>query len=138
MQKLLECRQKTHGLIIPIHHFKDAQKEKSQKVHGYRPTLTDLKGTEALYRVPNQVLLMNAPRIYKDLMAEYSYNKDIQDIMNHMFIIDVAKNREGKITEESSMIYYFAELDYGYFKEIELVKKDTSSIKIKDVGPIPI
>ena len=119
MQKMLECRQRTKGLIFLLHHFKDAQMDKANKITGYRATVVDIKGTESFRRVPNQVLMINKPELYKDLMAEY--DGDHKEILKNMFIVDTGKNREDKNNDEQGMIYYFAELDYNDFEEIEIL-----------------
>ena len=119
MQKMLECRQRTNGLIIILHHFRDAQMDKNNKTTGYRATVVDIKGTEAFRRVPNQVLMVNKPELYKDLLAEYS---DTQlEILRHIFIVDTGKNREDKNNDLRGVIYYFAELDYNDFEEVEIL-----------------
>jgi len=116
MHNLLKCRQKTGGLIIPLHHFNDAQQNKDNLKTGYRPVLKDMKGSETFRRTPNQVLLINSFNIYKDLMSEYS--GDEHEILEHIFIVDAGKNREDKINDSSSLIHFFTEMGYDQFWEI--------------------
>jgi replicative DNA helicase len=118
MHNLLKCRQKTKGLIIPLHHFNDAQQNKDNLMNGYRPVLKDMKGSETFRRTPNQVLLINSFNIYKDLMSEYT-GVD-QDILKHMFIVDAGKNREDKIGDSAALIHFFTEMAYDQFWEIPL------------------
>jgi replicative DNA helicase len=118
MHNLLKCRQKTKGLIIPLHHFNDAQQDKENLKTGYRPILKDMKGSETFRRTPNQVLLINSFNIYKDLMSEFSGAE--HDILSHMFIVDTGKNREDKINDSSALIHFFTEMAYDQFWEIPL------------------
>ena len=127
MQKMLECRQRTNGLIIILHHFRDAQMDKNNRATGYRSTVVDIKGTEAFRRVPNQVLMINKPELYKDLLAEYS--DEHLEVLRHMFIVDTGKNREDKNNDLHGVIYYFAELDYNNFEEIEILDVPEDSEK---------
>ncbi len=121
MHNLLKCRQKTKGLIIPLHHFNDAQQNKENLWNGYRPVLKDMKGSETFRRTPNQVLLINSFNIYKDLMAEYTGVE--HDLLEHLFIVDAGKNREDKIGDSSALIHFFTEMAYDQFWEIPLPDK---------------
>ena len=125
MHNLLKCRQKTQGLIIPLHHFNDAQQNKDNLKTGYRPVLKDMKGSETFRRTPNQVLLINSFNIYKDLMSEYS--GDEHDILEHIFIVDAGKNREDKINDSSALIHFFTEMAYDQFYEIPLPENNQTS-----------
>lgn len=122
MHNLLKCRQKTRGLIIPLHHFNDAQQNKENLRTGYRPVLKDMKGSETFRRTPNQVLLINSFNIYKDLMSEYC--GDEQDILEHIFIVDAGKNREDKINDSSALIHFFTDMAYDQFWEIPFPDKE--------------
>ena len=125
MHNLLKCRQKTGGLIIPLHHFNDAQQNKDNLKTGYRPVLKDMKGSETFRRTPNQVLLINSFNIYKDLMGEYS--GDEHEILEHIFIVDAGKNREDKINDSSALIHFFTEMAYDQFWEIPLPEKKSNN-----------
>jgi len=116
MHNLLKCRQKTKGLIIPLHHFNDAQQDKQNIKTGYRPVLKDLKGSETFRRTPNQILLINSFNIYKDLMSEYSGTE--HEILKHLFIVDTGKNREDRIDDASSLIHFLVEMAYDQFYEV--------------------
>jgi len=118
MHNLLKCRQKTKGLIIPLHHFNGAQQNKENLKNGYRPVLKDMKGSETFRRTPNQVLLINSFNIYKDLMTEYSGVE--HDILQHLFILDVGKNREDKVNDSAALIHFYIEMAYDQFWEIPL------------------
>lgn len=115
MYEILRCRQTTKGLIIPIHHYKDAQQHESKLEKGYRPVLSDMKGTEAFRRTPNQVLLLNNPSKYKDLMDEY---RERDEVLKHIFICDTGANRDDVSDDESALIHFYHSLDYTIFEEI--------------------
>ena len=105
-------------MIIPLHHFNDAQQNRDNLRGGYRPVLRDMKGSETFRRPPNQLLLINSFNIYKDLMGEY--NGDEHDILEHIFIVDAGKNREDSIGDSSALIHFFTEMAYDQFWEIPL------------------
>lgn len=115
-KELNRMRKQTGGLIMPIHHFNDDQMDKDQKKLAYRPRIVHLKGRESYRRVSTQVLLINKPGNYADLVAEY---KGVEDIMKSLFIIDVAKNRDGSANDDAeTLLRMWADLDYLIFKEI--------------------
>ena len=116
MAEILSIRQNTRALIIIVHHFNDAQLSKERLKDGYRPTVQDLKGTEAIRRVANQVLLINNPKNLKDLVAEY--HDDQKKILQNLFIVDPGKIRDDSNTDEESLIHFWHKLDYLIFKEI--------------------
>ncbi len=118
MHNMLICRQKTHGLIWVLHHYNDAQQDEKGLAKGYRPRLQDIKGTEAFRRVPNQVLMINNPGKYKDLMNQYQ--GDRKDLLKYLFIIDAGANREDNDSDDVALIHYFCTLDFTLFKEIEV------------------
>jgi len=122
MHNMLICRQKTHGLIWILHHYNDAQQDEKGINKGYRPRLQDIKGTEAFRRVPNQVLMINNPSKYKDLMNQYQ--GDRREILKNMFIIDAGANREDDDSDEVALIHYFCSLDFTLFKEIEVSEQE--------------
>jgi len=121
MNKILEAKQKTGALIIVVHHYNDAQQAKMNLKTAYRPTLTDIKGTEAFRRVPNQVLMINYPGKRKDLLDEYYGEK--KEILKNMFIIDPGKIRDDDNTDDSSLLYLYADLGYCIFYEIPSIIK---------------
>jgi len=118
LAKLSQAKSSTKSLVIGVHHFNDAQQDKERLVDAYRPVSKDLKGSEASKRVPNQVVLVNFLRKYKDLLGEYE--GDEKEILKYLYIIDVAENREDTDSDETSLIHFFANLDFTLFKEIEL------------------
>ena len=125
---LQKCKQRTHGLIIAIHHFKKEQIKKENVKSGYRPSVEDLKGTEGLERIANQVLLFNNPSMYADLLTEYS--GDQLEVLKKIFICDTGKNRDDKKNEQG-LIHYYCEMDYDWFQEIDPEEKQEKPISSK-------
>jgi replicative DNA helicase len=128
---ILNIRQSTHGLIIPIHHYNEEQMDKSELVNGYRPRMQNLKGTEAAGRTANQILLTLYPRAFKDLLNQYSGQQ--KEILSHTWILDAAGNRESAEIDELSLIRYLCEPDYALFKEYDqqLIVDDPQEEPIK-------
>jgi replicative DNA helicase len=116
MQESLRIRQRTKATIFIIHHFKDSQMGENKLEIAYRPRLTDLKGTEAFRRVPNQVLMINYPPFHKDLINEYKGEQ--QEILKHLLLVDSGANRDGGTDDDFSIIRFF--VDYGKNKFMEI------------------
>jgi len=118
MNKLVDVRSATKGLIIVVHHFNSDQQKKENIKMAYRPSLNDLKGREAYRRVPNVVMLINKPGMYSDLVSEFV---GMNDIFEHLFIVDVAANRAGKASEDDkTLLRYWTIPEYSYFEEIKI------------------
>lgn len=115
MSQMLNIRQDTNALIFVVHHFKDAQQDPNRLIEAYRPRLIDLKGTEAFRRIPNQVLLINNPGKYKDLVVEY---EDYKEVFKYLFIVDISANREDTSDDDTALIRFLCTLNYNIFMEI--------------------
>ena len=115
--EILEIKRQTHALIIPVHHYNDDASNKSELSNGYRPRLVNLKGTEVWKRVAFQTLLINYPRYYKDLLSQYS--GDQKEVLQNVWILDVATNRGHSERDEESLIRFFVEPDFCLFEEID-------------------
>ena len=116
-RELVKMRKHTGGLILPLHHFNDEQMGKDMLKHAYRPRIVHLKGRESYRRACSQVVLMNKPGIYPDLIAEY---KGQESILKNMLITEVAKNRDGTANDDDcTIIREWCNLDFIQFEEIE-------------------
>lgn len=122
MQNILIARQRTGGLIWVVHHYNDAQQDEKGIDTAYRPRLQNIKGTEAFRRVPNQVLMLNNFKIYRDLLNQYQ--GDQKEIMKHITVIDTGANREDDSDESYALIHFFCNLDFTLYKEIEIPVKE--------------
>lgn len=115
--ELLAIKQRTKGMIVIVHHYNDAQQGQERLKSGYRPTESDIKGTEAFRRIAHAVCLLNNPGRRRDLLMEY--DKDRAELLSNMFIIDVTKTRDENNQGLENLIYMFKTLDYNTFVEIE-------------------
>lgn len=108
-------RQKTKGLIIPVHHFSDEQQSADRARNAYRPRLKDMKGSEAYRRVPTQIMLVNKPGEYPDVSRLYPDRPE----MKRLFITEMAKNRDGDTSSgaDKGLIRWYANLDLNIFHE---------------------
>jgi len=115
-KELNRMRKRTGGLVIPVHHFNDEQMSKEMIKHAYRPRVVHLKGRESYRRACTQILLINKPGNYADLVAEY---KGMEEILHYLYLIDIAKNRDGSANDDAeTLIRLWAELDFLIFKDI--------------------
>lgn len=97
--------------IIPVHHLVKDVSDKLNLKDAYRPTLDHLKGSSRYENISTQVILVNNPSSYKDLIVEF---KHIHNIIANLFITEIAKNRDG----QKAIIRWFANIETVTFKEI--------------------
>lgn len=119
---LVEIRDKTKALIIPIHHMtKDMEKEDRLK-DGYRPRLEHLKGSTRIQDYANKVILFHRPGHYDDLVAKETAKGVIQlsngkfsrgELIRKLFIAEVALNRNG----DKGVVRFLHRLQFCQFKE---------------------
>ncbi len=133
MNTINHIKQRTGALIFLVHHFNDDQQDKSRESEAFRPTLKDLKGREAYRRVPKVILLINYPYKYPKINNKY---KNKKDILEHMFIVDVAairymgeQNVEGSGTEKN-LIYFYCDLGVNHFYPLSSLWKDNPELKL--------
>lgn len=69
---IIDIREQTKALIIPVHHINKDQEDISNLKYAYRPRLKDIKGSTRTKDYANQVLIIERPSKYKDLVAEES------------------------------------------------------------------
>jgi len=100
----------THHPIILVHHFTDAQLEKTNLSSAYRPRESHLKGSTRYRDVSTQVILWNNPAQYPDLIELYKE----APWLDAMFIADVTKNRNNR----TGIIRFFGNLATNMFYEI--------------------
>jgi replicative DNA helicase len=125
-RQILVMKKRTKGLIFAIHHYNSEQRDEHHVDKGYRPRLRNLKGGEASERTANQVILINNPGKFKDLLGQYS--GDAKEVLKHMFIIDVGANRHDGDDDDIALIHMMANLDYCIFKEIDIPDKVNEKI----------
>lgn len=114
--ELVKLRKATKGLIILVNHFNSEQAKREYIKNAYRPEIQDIKGRESWGRGADAVLLLNKVGNYSSLVAEYP---GMEDIFNHLFIVDVAANRHGTANQDDkSLIRFWVLPDYSHFEEI--------------------
>lgn len=119
---LVDIRDKTKALILPIHHMtKDMDREERLK-DGYRPLLRHLKGSTRIQDYANKVLLLHRPGFYNDLVTKEESKGVIKlsngkfkrtDVIKKLFIADLALNRGGK----TGTVRFLHKLQFCQFKE---------------------
>ena len=119
---IVEIKDRTKGLIIPIHHMvKDMEKEERLK-DGYRPRLEHLKGSTRIQDYANKVVLLHRPGHYEDLVKREESKGLIYlnegkfsrgEVIRKLFIAEVALNRNG----EKGIVRFLHKLQFCQFKE---------------------
>ncbi len=97
--------------VLMLHHFNDEQMNKLNLKDGYRPRENHFKGSTRYRDISTQVILINKPEEYPDLLAQYKY---IKDVMKDLFITEITKNRNSK----KGIIRWFCKLGILKFQEI--------------------
>ena len=70
-----------------------------------------MRGSTRYHDVSTQILMINYPKLHKDLVLNYP---GYFDVMNHLFIVGVEKNRD----DSNVVLRYFSDLDYNLFKNV--------------------
>ena len=112
-------RQATGGMNVVIHHFNDNATARELIKTGFRPIEKDIKGTERIRAISNQILLINNPERKKELLNEYS--EDRRDNLIRMFIVEACKVRDDNVEGDGSLIHFFKNLDTLTFQEVKKV-----------------
>lgn len=117
MATFAQIKRDTGAFIIVLHHYRDSQAELKNVDEGFRPSLADIKGTEAFKSKPDYVVLMNYFGNKKSLFKEY--DKKYHEVLKHLYIADIAVNRHDSVSGDE-IIRYFVNHDYCIFKEIPI------------------
>lgn len=119
---LVDIRDKTKALILPIHHMTKEMDKEDRLKDGYRPMLRHLKGSTRIQDYANKVLLLHRPGFYNDLVAKESSKGVVKlkngkfkrsEVIQKLFIADLALNRGGK----TGTVRFLHKLQYCQFKE---------------------
>lgn len=124
-KRVVQIREETKGLIIPIHHLTKEQGSRSNMKMAYAPKIEDIRGSTRIPDYANQVLLIHKPSNFKDLMTQEqmkgTYTNqagitiDRARVLQNLIIIDVAKNRD----DSQEYIRFTSNLGLCRFKEWE-------------------
>lgn len=127
------------SLTIVVDHLSKEHLRKASFEEAYRPRLEHLKGTNRKYEVVTQLIMLNRPALYKDLVADertkdnLSINGKIyprEEILNKLLILEVTGNRNGSIEDSEAVIRFFSDL---YTMEYEEWGDDMEVLSIADI-----
>jgi replicative DNA helicase len=119
---MVDIRDRTKGLILPIHHMTKDMDHEDRLKYGFRPLLRHLKGSTRIQDFANKVILIHRPGFYNDFvtleeakgMIKLSNGKFQRGtVIRKLFIIDLALNRGGKV----GVVRFLHKLQYCQFKE---------------------
>ncbi len=113
-----DIRRDNNAFVFLLHHLKDDYSNEANLEKGFRPQLTDIKGTEASRRVPTYTLLINNTGSHKLLLNQYSGEK--RYILERMMIIDPGAVRDDSNQGDETLIRLYANLDFNLFQDILL------------------
>ncbi len=106
-----ECSIHHDVSVIYLHHFTKEQASLSNLDKGNMPTKEMIRGNKRYIDLPTQIVLVNRPGSYSNLMIE---NKDKKEILENIFIVDVVKNSNNA----TGTIYYYCDLAKVKFMEL--------------------
>mgnify|MGYP003602061472 CR=1 FL=1 len=104
---------------IVVDHLSKEHIRKQSFEEGYRPRQEHLKGSNRKYEVATQILMLNRPSLYKDLVADertkgcLSFNGKVYDreeVLNKLLIAEMVANRNGSMEESHALIRFTADL----------------------------
>ena len=121
------------AIVIFLHHMTKEMESKNNFEEAYRPKLSHMKGTTRFADVANGIILLNNPGMHKDLIKKHSSLPDIncinsngtsmfvkrEKLLKNMLIAEVAKNRDGDMSDDSKAIQRWI-VDFGTMKFNEL------------------
>ncbi len=116
IDELVKLRKATKGLIFLVHHFNSEYSKREHIKTAYRPEIGDIKGREAYGRGADLILLVNKLGNWNALKDEYP---GMEDIINYLYLVDIAANRHGKANQdELTLLRFWAYPNLMQFEEI--------------------
>ncbi len=118
----VDIRDRTKGLIFPIHHMSKALEHPDRLKDGYRPRLSHLKGSTRIGDYANMIILLHRPGFYDDLIAREELKGNIKisrghfkrsELIRRIFLVHLAVNRSG----DTGIIRFLHKLKHCQFKE---------------------
>ena len=107
------------SMTIVIDHLSKEHIRKQSFDEGYRPRQEHLKGSNRKYEVATQILMLNRPALYKDLVADERTKGYItingkpmprEDVLNKLLIAEMVANRNGSMEDSHVLIRFTANL----------------------------
>ena len=108
--------------VIFLHHFTKEQAAIANDAEAYRPRLDHVRGSDNLKNIAEQIILLNRPGNYPDMILKYP---EYKEVIKHLFIVQVQKNTFGELID----LYYWCNMKYNDFKEIECINNFVESTK---------
>jgi len=90
--KSISTENQEDTLIWVLHHLGKEQIQSKGAVNGYRPIENDLKGSESFAAISTQIILLNRPNGFPDLLKEYK-DDDRYETLKRLIILECIKNR---------------------------------------------
>lgn len=118
-KKLVQLRDQTKALIFLVHHLKKESGAVGNATTGYRPTRDHIRGSGRFRDFANQILLINCPSRYPDVVIKEKLRRpDLVDkngvhLIEKLFIVDQAATRHG----EPGLMRFIVNLNTNSFKE---------------------
>lgn len=124
-------------VIIFLHHMTKEMESRANAEEAYRPKLSHAKGSTRFVDIISGGLLINKPGMHKDLVKKHSQLSNIHcqnsdgttmfvrrdKLLEHLMIVEVAKNRDGNVTDEKVAICrYIMDYDRMKLNELKVVK----------------
>ena len=124
-KKIVQLREETGALIIPIHHLTKEQGVRTNIKNAYAPKIEDIRGSTRIPDYAKQVILIHKPSNFKDLVTQeelkgtYTNKAGVTinraKVIKDLIILDVAKNRD----DSQEYIRFTSNLGHCRFKEWE-------------------
>lgn len=120
-------------VLIFLHHMTKEMESKFNSEEAYRPKLSHMKGSSRFADICSVIFLLNNPGLHKDLIKKHSGMPDIlcvnsdgtsryvkrQKLLENMMIAEVAKNRDGEVSDDNVAVSRFI-VDFKVMSFVEL------------------
>lgn len=115
LSNLYNQTRKYNSQIIALHHFNQEQESKQNASEAYRPREEYIKGSSNFRNVFEQIILLNRPGKYQDILNKYS---EYKSILKSLVIAEISKNTFGT----TGIIYFFGN-KYNQYKEVNCINE---------------
>jgi len=115
LSNLYNQTRKYNSQIIALHHFNQEQESKQNANDAYRPREEYIKGSSNFRNVFEQIILLNRPGKYQDILNKYP---EYKTILKSLVIAEISKNTFGT----TGIIYFFGN-KFNQYKEIDCINE---------------